>query len=99
MIEYMQFELDKENPLIQISHQELLNGKYGDFENGLFWQIFKNREKPTKIFQNGGSFGTSSWLTIMPETNIGVFIITNVSGPEVYQKLSVLADIIIELAE
>lgn len=96
MIKYMQFQLDTDNPLIQISHQELLNGKYGDFENGLFWQIFKNGKSQTKIFQNGGAFGTSSWLTIIPETKIGIFIITNVSGPEVHQKLSTLADKIIE---
>ncbi len=99
MIKYMQFELEADNPLVQTSHQELLNGKYGDFENGLFWQIFKNGDKPTKIFQNGGAFGTSSWLTIIPETNIGVFIITNVSGPQVHQKLSMLVDKIIERAE
>lgn len=97
MIKYMQFELDTDNPLIQISHQQLFDGKYGDFENGLFWQIFKNGSKPTKMFQNGGAFGTSSWLTIMPETKTGVFIITNVSGPQVHQKLSILADKIIDV--
>lgn len=99
MIKYMRFQLDSDNPLIQISHQELLKGKYGDFENGLFWQIFKKGDKPTKIFQNGGAFGTSSWLTIIPETKTGVFIITNLSGPEVHQKLNVLADKIIESAK
>jgi len=99
MIKYMQFELEKDNPLVQISHQELLNGKYGDFENGLFWQIFKNGDKPTKIFQNGGAYGTSSWITIIPESNIGVFIITNVSGPEVLQKLSITAEKIIDRLE
>ena len=95
MVRYLQFQLENENNVIQISHQELLNGKYGDFENGLFWQIFKNADKPTKIFQNGGAFGTSSWLTIIPETKTGVFAITNVSGPEVHQKLSELVDKII----
>ena len=96
MVKYMEFELDTEHPLIQLSHQELFEGKYGNFENGLFWQIFKPEGKPTKIFQNGGAFGTSSWLTIIPETQTGVFIITNVSGPTVHQKLSELADKIIE---
>ncbi|MFX0558584.1 serine hydrolase domain-containing protein [Maribacter sp. CXY002] len=99
MIKYMQFELDVDNPVVQTSHQELLNGKYGDFENGLFWQIFKNVDKPKRIFQNGGAFGTSCWLTIVPETKTGVFIITTVSGPQVHQKLSALADKIIERVE
>jgi len=96
MIKYMKFQLEKENPIIQISHQELLNGRYGDFENGFFWQIFKNGDKPTKIFQNGGAYGTSCWMTIIPESEVGVFIITNVSGPEIHQKLSITADRIIE---
>lgn len=99
MMKYMQFQLDADNEIIKISHQELFDGKYGDFENGLFWQIFKNGNKPTKIFQNGGAFGTSSWLTIIPERKIGVFIITNVSGPEIHQKLSISVDKIIESME
>ncbi len=99
MLKYIQFQLEANNPLIQTSHQELFNGKYGDFENGLFWQIFKNDDKPTKIFQNGGAFGTSSWLTIIPETETGVYIVTNVSGPDVHQKLNVLAEKIAEYAE
>jgi CubicO group peptidase (beta-lactamase class C family) len=99
MVKYLKFQLEDDNPLVQTSHQELFNGRYGDFENGLFWQIFKNGDKPTKIFQNGGAFGTSSWLTIVPETNTGVFIITNVSGPDIHQKLSFLADKIIEYAD
>lgn len=99
MIKYTQFELETDNPLVQTSQQELLYGKYGNFENGLFWQIFKNDDKPTKIFQNGGAFGTSSWLTIIPETKTGVFIITNVSGPDVHQKLSLLAEKIAEYPE
>ncbi|GMN12205.1 hypothetical protein MTsPCn9_34780 [Croceitalea sp. MTPC9] len=99
MIKYLQFELQTDNELVQTSHQELWNGKYGNFENGLFWQIFKNEDKPKKIFQNGGAFGTSSWLTIIPETKTGVFIITNVSGSEVHQKLSALADNIIKYTD
>jgi serine-type D-Ala-D-Ala carboxypeptidase/endopeptidase len=99
MIKYMRFQLQKDNSLIQISHQELFDGKYGSFENGLFWQIFKNEGKPTKIFQNGGAYGTSSWMTLIPESQIGVFIVTNVSGPEVHRKLNTTADNIIKHLE
>lgn len=99
MIRYMEFQLDSKNPLIEVSHQELLNGKYGDFENGVFWQIFKNGNKPDKIFQNGGAFGTSCWMTLVPELQIGVFMITNVSGPDIHQKLSLSTDNIIKLIQ
>ncbi len=95
MIRYMQFHLQQDHPIIQIAHQELMNGKYGDFENGLFWQVFKNGNQARRIFQNGGAFGTSCWMTLLPESGIGVFIVTNVSGPEVHQKLSAAADHII----
>lgn len=99
MMKYMEFQLNEENKVVKISHQELLNGRYGDFENGLFWQIFKNGHSPTKIFQNGGAYGTSSWLTIVPESKVGVIILTNVSGPEIHQKLNATADKIIERLE
>jgi len=99
MIKYMEFQLNEENEVVKISHQELLNGKYGDFENGLFWQIFKNGGNPTKIFQNGGAYGTSSWLTIIPESKVGVIILTNVSGPTIHQKLNATANKIIERLE
>ncbi len=95
MLAYMQFQLQTDHPLVQLSHEGLYNGKYGGFDNGLFWQILNSSEGPAKLFQNGGAFGTSSWMTLVPETQTGVFLITNVSGPEVHQKLSALADAII----
>lgn len=95
MIKYMEFQLNEANEVVKISHQELLNGRYGDFENGLFWQIFKNGQSHTKIFQNGGAYGTSSWLTIVPEPKVGVIILTNVSGPTIHEKLNATADRII----
>lgn len=99
MMKYLEFHLNQGNDVIAMSHQELWDGKFGDFETGLFWQIFKNGEKPNKIFQNGGAFGTSSWVTLIPEQGIGIFIVTNVSGPTVHQKLNETVDKIIgELA-
>lgn len=97
MLNYMQFHLQKNNAVVKLSHQELLNGRYKDFENGMFWQIIKNGDKPDTIFQNGGAFGTSSWMSLIPQTNTGVFIITNISGPKVHQKLSATVDQIVEL--
>lgn len=88
MIKYMGYHLNKSDAIVSIAHQQLWNGKFGDFEAGLFWQIYKDGDKPDKIFQNGGAYGTSSWITLIPERNIGVFIITNVAGQNVHQKLN-----------
>ena len=99
LIKYLQFHLDESNEVIKISHQHLWNGKYGDFEAGFFWQIHKNGEKPDRIFQNGGAFGTSSWITLIPDSNIGIFIVTNVSGQSVHKRLSDTVEILIEEIE
>ncbi|GJM29449.1 MAG: hypothetical protein DHS20C17_20840 [Cyclobacteriaceae bacterium] len=97
MLKYLEFHLDRNNEVVTTSHSELWDGQFGDFEAGLFWQIFKNGEKPDKVFQNGGAFGTSSWVTLIPEQGIGVFIVTNVSGPNVHHKLSETVDSLIEI--
>ncbi len=95
MMKYVAFHLDENNPVIKTAHQELL-GLWDDFENGLFWQMFKTKDEPRKIFQNGGAFGSSSWITIIPEKQIGVFIITNQSGPKTHGRLNAAVERIIE---
>jgi len=99
MIKYMEYHLDENRQVIAVSHQHLWDGNYGDFEAGLFWQINKNGDEPDRIFQNGGAFGTSSWITLIPDENIGVFIVTNVSGQNIHQKLSETVDKIISEIE
>lgn len=88
MIQYMRFHLEASREVVSMAQQELWAGKYGDYDNGFFWQIFKDGDQPDKIFQNGGAFGTSSWMTLIPETKTAVFLVTNVSGPEIHGKLS-----------
>ncbi|MCV9385559.1 serine hydrolase domain-containing protein [Reichenbachiella ulvae] len=95
MMKYVAFQLDQDNVVVQKSHQELL-GLWDDYDNGMFWQIFKNKNQPNKIFQNGGAFGTSSWLTIIPDEGIGVFVATNQSGPSIHGLLNNTVDSIIE---
>ncbi|WP_237274432.1 serine hydrolase domain-containing protein [Tenacibaculum ovolyticum] len=87
MMKYVKFHLEKEDPVVERAHQEVL-GLWEDFDNGLFWQIAKTKGEPIKIFQNGGAFGSSSWLTIIPEKKMGVFIITNQAGPEAHKELN-----------
>jgi len=92
MIQYMAYHLNAENPIISTAHQELWGGKYGDFDTGFFWQIRKNGDQPDIIFQNGGAFGMSSWMTLIPELQTGIFIVTNTSTPTTHSKLSKTVD-------
>ena len=88
MMKYVAYHLNEADPVVGKSHQELL-GFWDNFDNGIFWQIFTaKKDKPRKIFQNGGAFGTSSWLTMIPKKQIGVFIITNRAGPTIHNKLN-----------
>jgi len=96
MLNYLRFHLDEKNEIVATSHQHLWNGKYGDFDIGFFWQINKNGSNPDVIFQNGGAFGTSSWVSIIPEKDIGIFIVTNTSGANIHQKLNEIVNKIIE---
>lgn len=96
MLKYMKYHLNEENTVVATSHMPLWEGKFGDFEAGLFWQINKDGKNPVRIFQNGGSYGTSSWITLIPEKDIGVFIITNIAGQGIHQGLSETADKIID---
>ena len=99
MIRYMQFHLQEANEVIALSHQELWKGKFGNFEAGLFWQILKDKEKPNTIFQNGGAFGTSSWMTLIPEKKIGIFMVTNVAAPNVHNYLNETVEKVVSLIE
>ncbi len=95
MMKYVAFHLNQDNEVIKVSHEKLL-GLWEDFDNGLFWQIMIDKNKPDIIFQNGGAFGTSSWLTLIPENQIGVFIITNKKGNKTHNHLSNTVERIIE---
>lgn len=92
MLKYMAFHLNEKNPVAKQAHEELLGGKFGAFENALFWQMFKSENGERKIFQNGGAPGTSSWMTFIPEQNFGVFVVTNTAGPNVHQQLNELTE-------
>lgn len=100
MLSYLSYHLRLDDPVIKASHQELWEGRYGDYESGLFWQIFKHGDNPDRVFQNGGAFGTSSWITLIPESSIGIFMVTNMSRPEVHGYMSVVVnDILAAIAE
>lgn len=92
LIKYMQFHLDTTSAVALAARQELWNGQFGDFEAGLFWQIFKDGDNPDRIFQNGGAYGTSSWVSLIPELQLGVFLVTNYAGEGVHQQLNQMAD-------
>ena len=98
MNKYMRFHLNQNDEVIKISHKKLL-GLWEDFDNGFFWQILINENKPDIVFQNGGAFGTSSWLTLIPKKQVGVFIVTNKKNEKTHSYLKNTVDKIINKLE
>ncbi|MFK7923091.1 MAG: serine hydrolase domain-containing protein [Bacteroidia bacterium] len=99
MLRYMAFHLDESNAWVSGAHAGLWGGQYGDYDAGLFWQIFRDGDKPDRFFQNGGAFGTSSYMILLPESKTGIFIISNVSGANIHQYLSETIDKILKSIE
>ena len=92
MIEYMKFHLNQEDMITQTAQQPLWQGQYGDFDAGFFWQLRNRGDSGTEVFQNGGAYGTSSWMSLFPEEELGIFVVTNLSGPTVHQTLNLFVD-------
>lgn len=90
MMKYVSFNLNENDPLVKTAHEPMWKAGKGSYSTGYFWQmdIVKGGRK---LFQNGGSYGTSSWLELYPDSQIGIFIISNVSGPDIHPLLSDLA--------
>ncbi|MEM1219052.1 MAG: serine hydrolase domain-containing protein [Bacteroidota bacterium] len=92
MIEYMKFHLNTGDAIVQMAHQPLWEGQYGDFDAGFFWQLRNRGASGVEVFQNGGAYGTSSWMSLFPEEELGIFVVTNRSAPSVHQTLNLFVE-------
>ena len=73
---------------VQLCQTDLWEGEHGDYGTGFFWQLNKDGDNPDRVFQNGGAFGTATWVNLLPKEEIAVIMISNVSGPETHRKMS-----------
>lgn len=88
LLKYARFQLDEKDEWIQLCQRDLWEGLHGDYGTGFFWQLNKDGNNPDRVFQNGGAFGTATWLTLLPKEDIAIIMITNVSGPQTHGKLN-----------
>ncbi|MGU3377159.1 serine hydrolase [Chryseobacterium sp. M5A1_1a] len=85
MVKFLQEELDLQNKVAQESQRNIDNSKEDWY--GYFWDKNFISEKGRLGFKHGGSYGTNTWFAIYPELNIGVCMIVNINGPEVFNAL------------
>lgn len=91
LVQYIKFQLDEKNPLIQLSHESIWKDSYGN-DFGLSRIMCKNTFGRRLIYQSGGSFGFNSFLGLYPDLSIGVVLLTNTSDATMEKKLSIIAD-------
>lgn len=85
MLNYIKWQLDLNNPIIQMSHDKLFH----DLENiwiAYFWEVIDD-ENGSHIEHHGGIYGSQNWIMIYPEYDYGISIITNSSFPEANQLI------------
>ena len=85
LLNYIKWQLNKENPIIKMSHEKL----FLDAENiwiGYYWEVIGD-QNDKRIEHHGGLYGSQNWLIIYPENDFGISIISNSSFPEANQLI------------
>lgn len=96
LINYMKFQLDQSNELVQKTQTALHHNQNSSI--GYYWPIRTNEDDGVFFRHHGGAFGTQNWFIIIPKHNIGFSIITNQSDQETAGKLlDTAADILEEI--
>lgn len=78
MAKYLRLQLGT-HPAVVESHKPLVRFQ-DDFSIGYFWNIGSNRQLGTHYVHHGGVPRAQSYAYVVPQYQLGVFIITNQSG-------------------
>ncbi|OJJ20985.1 hypothetical protein BKI52_10440 [marine bacterium AO1-C] len=89
LLKYIQFQLDDRNPMNKEAHKPLreLDTNYWI---GYFWWVIGAKGKDLHFRHDGGAAGMRNVLLIYPESGIGISVMTNVIGPQIFNNLSKL---------
>ena len=91
MLKYIRYHLNENDEVIRLSHRTT----WGDikyYASGLNWQMNKTSAGHRRIWQNGGSFGFSSYCAIFPELRLGIVLLANESDQNSQGRLNAMAD-------
>lgn len=85
LVNYMQLQLEDNDKAITESHRNLLENS--NRETGYYLPIRNNEEYGTYYSMHGGGFGSQNWFFLLPEYNLGIWVITNQSDLQTADKL------------
>jgi len=89
LLQYIRFQLDNRNLIAKEAHKPIreLDTHYWV---GYFWWIIGAKGKGLHFRHDGGAAGMRNVMLIYPESNIGISVMTNVIGPQIFDNLSKL---------
>ncbi|WP_323152203.1 serine hydrolase domain-containing protein [Stenotrophomonas maltophilia] len=94
MVRYLQFQLAN-GPVVQESHRTL--ARFDDeFSIGYFWNIVAgDHQKGVYYAHHGGVPRSQCYIYIMPEHDLGIFVITNQSGDRTARAMEAAIDTLV----
>ncbi|MGV6940583.1 beta-lactamase family protein [Stenotrophomonas maltophilia] len=94
MVKYLKFQLAN-GPVVQESHRTL--ARFDDeFSIGYFWNIVAgDRQKGVYYAHHGGVPRSQCYIYIMPEHDLGIFVITNQSGDRTARAMEAAIDTLV----
>lgn len=94
MVKYLQFQVAN-GPVVQESHRTL--ARFDDeFSIGYFWNIVAgDRQKGVYYAHHGGVPRSQCYIYIMPEHDLGIFVITNQSGDRTARAMEAAIDTLV----
>ncbi|MHC1656302.1 serine hydrolase domain-containing protein [Stenotrophomonas riyadhensis] len=94
MVKYLQFQLAN-GPVVKESHRAL--ARFDDeFSIGYFWNIVAgDRQKGVYYAHHGGVPRSQCYIYIMPEHDLGIFVITNQSGDQTAHAMEAAIDALV----
>ncbi|HGM5035229.1 TPA: serine hydrolase domain-containing protein [Stenotrophomonas maltophilia] len=94
MVKFLQFQLAN-GPVVQESHRTL--ARFDDeFSIGYFWNIVAgDRQKGVYYAHHGGVPRSQCYIYVMPEHDLGIFVITNQSGDQTARVMEAAIDTLV----
>lgn len=86
LMKFLKFELESQNKTVQESQQNTTNNN--DSWYGYFWDRIYASEFGKYAFKHGGAYGNQIMFSILPEQNLGIIVMVNISAPETGEILS-----------
>ncbi len=100
LMNYIAFQLDKNNTPVQKTHQVLYDKEviYGDPGNtiGYFWVLNNDEDLGKYVSHHGGGFGVQNWMFLYPEVDLGITVVTNQGDWRTAGKLMYIVNGVLE---